>query len=85
MTEIKKGTPVWVWDRNESYKEKATYMYYDDVSSGNDFRHIALVDNNTLAGWYIHAEPINEKEEAMKLIAEAKEKIAEAEKLLYAL
>mgnify|MGYP000860295604 CR=1 FL=1 len=85
MTEIKKGTPVWVWDYDKENKRKATYLCYDDLSSDNKWRHMALPENRETVSLYSNAEPISEKEEAMKRIAEAKEKIAEAEKLLNAL
>lgn len=83
MTEIKKGTPVWVWDYSIENKRKATYLCQDDFSIDNKWRHLAKVDNSPSVSFYINAEPINEtNDKAIQLIAEAKEKIAEAEKLL---
>ena len=83
MTEIKKGTPVWVWDDGEKYK--AVYIAYNDLIETN-YRHVVVLHGNVCADSYRTAEPINEtNEKAMQLIAEAKEKIAEAEKLLNAL
>jgi len=87
MTEIKKGTPVWVWDNNNYFKRKAIYLCYDEATK-NELKHIArLLDFNEsqLASNWLFAEPISEKEEVMKRIDEAEAKIAEAKKLLNAL
>ena len=85
MTEIKKGTPVWVWDYHPDEKIKAVYLCYDEGAS-DGYRNVARLKGRIAASCWKYAEPINEtNEKAMQLIAEAKEKIAEAEKLLNAL
>lgn len=86
MTEIKKGTPVWVWCEDPEQKERAVYQFYDDATKEGCLRHLVYLEDNDMIDWFTNAEPINEtNDKAMQLIAEAKEKIAEAEKLLNAL
>jgi len=82
MTEIKKGTPVWVRDSKNENKLKATYLFYDDLSNAV-CRHVCVIGGVRLG--FVHAEPINEtNDQALQLIAEAESKIAEAKKLLNA-
>lgn len=84
MTEIKKGTPVWVWDERPENKKKAIYLLYDQEAPFNS-NHVARPISGCACSWKF-AEPINETtDKALQMIAEAKEKIAEAEKLLNAL
>lgn len=82
MTEIKKGTPVWVWVENKEGKSKAKYLCYDELSYTGP-RHVCVLNGSRIGVAY--AEPINEtNDQALQLINEAKLKIAEAEKILNA-
>ena len=82
MTEIKKGTPVWVWDGTLEKRRRATYLFYDDISK-SECRNVCSMYGNRMG--YRYAEPINEtNDQALQLIAEAESKIAEAKKLLNA-
>ena len=82
MTEIKKGTPVWVWDSKNENKLKATYLFYDDLSN-SECRHVCMFNGSRLG--FVYAEPISKTNDlALQLIAEAESKIAEAKKLLNA-
>ena len=85
MTEIKKGTPVWIWNDDDTTKVRAIYCYYDNLSKSRSYRHLVFREGSEYSRWEQYAEPINEKEEAMKRIAEAEANIAEAKKLLNAL